>query len=63
MRHQWRVDFKKVIEKRLRKGVDRVTHSAEVIVYATDSAEAISIASKQGGAATPGNLCCVTRML
>lgn len=63
MNYQFRVEFKKVREKGLRSPIDRVTKTAEVVVYAKDSTEAISLATRVGGVATKANVCCVTRLM
>lgn len=61
MKYQWRVEFKKVREADLRPGIDKITETTEVVVYAGTSEEAISQASI-GGVATKRNVCCVTRL-
>jgi alkanesulfonate monooxygenase SsuD/methylene tetrahydromethanopterin reductase-like flavin-dependent oxidoreductase (luciferase family) len=63
MKYQWRVEFKKVTEKGLRRGVDKVTEAVEVVVYAGSSTEALDIAARHGGIATAKNACCVTRLM
>lgn len=62
MKYQWRVEFKKVRESRLLRGIDKVTETTEVVVYAGTSEDAIALASRVGGVATKTNVCCVARL-
>lgn len=62
MNHQFRVEFRKVKDKGLRSPICLVTKTAEVVLWAKDSVEAISLATRSGGVATKANVCCVTRV-